>query len=254
MRFASIGSGSRGNGTLVQWRDTTLLVDCGFSAREVEARLARLKLAPRDLDAILVTHEHGDHISGVGVLARKYKIPVWMTVGTAMQFNGGALPELQHFNGHGRFEIKDIEVEPFTVPHDAREPCQFVFHNGVHRLALLTDTGSITPHIVDMVEGCDGFLLECNHDPSLLQAGPYPRSLKQRVGGRLGHLSNRQAAELLQQMDASRLQHIVAMHLSEQNNTVNLAREALAGALDCEQDWIGIAEQENGFAWRELRQ
>jgi phosphoribosyl 1,2-cyclic phosphodiesterase len=254
MRFASIGSGSRGNGTLVQWRDTTLLVDCGFSAREMEARLARLDMSPRDLDAILVTHEHGDHVSGVGVLARKYDIPVWMTVGTATQFSGGTLPVLQHFHGHGRFEIKDIEVEPFTVPHDAREPCQFVFHNGLHRLALLTDTGSITPHIIEMVDGCDGFLLECNHDPSLLQAGPYPRSLKQRVAGRMGHLSNRQAAELLQQMDASRLQHIVAMHLSEQNNTVNLAREALAGALDCEQDWIGIAEQENGFAWRELRQ
>ena len=254
MRFASIGSGSRGNGTLVQWRDTTLLVDCGFSAREVEARLARLKVAPQDLDAILVTHEHGDHVSGVGVLARKYNIPVWMTVGTAMQFSGGTLPALQHFHGHDRFEIGDIEVAPFTVPHDAREPCQFVFHNGLHRLALLTDTGSITPHIVEMVDGCDAFLLECNHDPGLLQVGPYPPSLKQRVGGRLGHLSNRQAAELLQQMDVSRLQHIIAMHLSEKNNTVALAREALGGALDCEQDWIGIAEQENGFAWRELRQ
>jgi phosphoribosyl 1,2-cyclic phosphodiesterase len=254
MRFASLGSGSRGNGTLVQWRGTNVLVDCGFSAREAEARLARLQLAPGELDAILVTHEHGDHISGVGVLARKHDIPVWMTVGTAMQFNGGTLPELLHFNGHERFAIKDIEVEPFTVPHDAREPCQFVFHNGVHRLALLTDTGSITPHIVEMVDGCDGFLLECNHDPSLLQAGPYPASLKQRVGGRLGHLSNRQAGELLRQMDSSGLQHIVAMHLSEQNNTVNLARESLAEALDCEQDWIGIAEQENGFAWRELRQ
>jgi len=254
MRFASLGSGSRGNGTLVHWLDTTLLVDCGFSAREVEARLAALSLSPHSLDAILVTHEHGDHVSGVGVLARKYRIPVWMTVGTAMQFSGGTLPELRHFHGHEGFEIGDIGVLPFTVPHDAREPCQFIFHNGVHRLALLTDTGSITPHIVEMVDGCDGFLLECNHDPSLLQAGPYPRSLKQRVGGRLGHLSNGQAADLLAQMDSSRLQHIIAMHLSEQNNTVNLAREALARALDCNQEWIGIAEQQTGFAWRELRQ
>lgn len=254
MRFASLGSGSRGNASLVQWRDTTILVDCGFSAREVELRLARLDLSPADLDAILVTHEHGDHISGVGVLARKHKIPVWMTVGTTMQFNGGRLPELHHFHGHDRFSIRDIEVEPYTVPHDAREPCQFVFHNGMHRLALLTDTGSITPHIIDTVSACDGFLLECNHDPSLLQAGPYPSSLKHRVGGRLGHLSNGQAGELLRQMDSSRLQHVIAMHLSEQNNTVGLAREALAEALNCEQDWIGIADQETGFAWRELRQ
>lgn len=252
MRFASIGSGSRGNGTLIQWKETTILVDCGFSAKETEARLARLKLEPAQLDAILVTHEHGDHISGVGVLARKYKIPVWMTVGTSLQFNGGTLPRLEHFNGHDAFAIKDLEIAPYTVPHDAREPCQFVFRNGEHSLALLTDVGSITPHIIEMVDACDGFLLECNHDPEMLRNGPYPHSLKQRVAGRLGHLSNEQAAELVRHMDHSRLQHLVAMHLSDQNNHIDLVRERLAAALDCSQEWIGIADQEQGLAWREL--
>ncbi|MBD3671715.1 MAG: MBL fold metallo-hydrolase [Gammaproteobacteria bacterium] len=252
MRFASIGSGSRGNGTVIQWQDTTLLVDCGFSAREVETRLASLQLTPADIDAILVTHEHGDHVSGVGVLARKHDIPVWMTVGTSLQFNGGTLPSLQHFSGHESFAIRDIEIVPYTVPHDAREPCQFVFRNGVHSLALLTDVGNITPHIVEMVDGVDGFLLECNHDLQMLQNGPYPTSLKQRVAGRLGHLSNDQAAELLMRMDHSRLQHLVAMHLSDQNNQADLVSHCMAQALDCESHWIGIADQETGFSWREL--
>lgn len=253
MRFASIGSGSRGNANLVQWRDTLIMVDCGFSAKEVDARLARIGLSGTQLSGIVVTHEHADHISGVGVLARKYQLPVWMTVGTAQKFRGGKLPQLNYYHGHESFTIGDIRIQPFTVPHDAREPCQLVFENGQHKLAILTDVGSITPHIVEMLDACDGLMLECNHDREMLARGPYPESLKQRVAGRMGHLSNEQAAELLAQMDHSRLQHLVAMHLSEQNNSESLARDTLCEVLDCEQDWIGIADQEQGFTWRELR-
>lgn len=252
MRFASIGSGSKGNATLVQWQDTLIMVDCGFSAKEVDARLARIGLSGKQLSGIVVTHEHGDHISGVGVLARKYQLPVWMTVGTAKKFRGGKLPELNYYHGHESFSIGEITIQPFTVPHDAREPCQLVFENGQHKLGILTDVGSITPHIIEMLDACDALMLECNHDVEMLARGPYPLSLKERVGGRLGHLSNKQAAELLLQMDHSRLQHLVAMHLSEQNNSETLARGALCEVLNCEQDWIAIANQEHGFSWREL--
>ncbi|MBD3609557.1 MAG: MBL fold metallo-hydrolase [Gammaproteobacteria bacterium] len=252
MRFASIGSGSRGNATVVQWRDTTILIDCGFSAKELKSRLQPLELEPADIDGILVTHEHGDHISGVGVSARKYDIPVWMTVGTAHVFNGGKLPSLHRFHAHDTFEIGDLQVLPYTVPHDAREPCQFVIQSDAHKLAILTDAGSITPHIIEMLDGCDGLLLECNHDPHMLAIGPYPPSLKTRVGGRLGHLSNQQAGALLEQIDTSRLQHLIAMHISEKNNQEQLARDILSQAMGCDPEWIGIADQQLGFTWREL--
>ena len=252
MRFASIGSGSRGNGTLVELENTLVLIDCGFTIAEVERRMARLGKTPADLSAIVVTHEHGDHIKGVGPLARRYKIPVWMTHGTARHERIGTLPELNYFNSHECFVIEDLELSPYPVPHDAREPAQFVLGDGQHRLGILTDVGCWTPHIEQQLSACDALLLECNHDRDMLYQGSYPYSLKQRVGGRHGHLSNAQAAELLARLDNSRLQHLVAAHLSEENNQPALAQDALAGVLDCEADWIAIADQEQGLDWREV--
>ena len=150
------------------------------------------------------------------------------------------------------FQVGDLLVQPFPVPHDAREPCQFTLQAGNRRLGLLTDTGYITPHIVASLGACDALLLECNHDAAMLASGPYSRSLQQRVGGPLGHLSNVQAAGLLAQLDTSRLQHLVAAHLSDKNNQPALARTALAAAMDCEPDWIGIADQEGGMDWRTI--
>lgn len=250
MQFASLGSGSRGNATLIGAGDTLVLVDCGFSCKETERRMARLDRSPEQLSAVLVTHEHGDHIRGVPVLARKYGLPVWLTRGTHLLLQDDGSLDIHYIDGNSRQALGDLEVHPYTVPHDAREPCQFVFTDGAHRLGVLTDTGRVTAHIRASLDACDALLLECNHDTVMLENGPYSSHLKQRVGGPLGHLSNSQSAALLSEIDTSRLQHIVAAHLSEQNNQPDLAREALATALDCEPGWIGVAGQENGFDWR----
>jgi len=252
VRFASLGSGSKGNATLISNNATCLLMDNGFSIKETERRLARLGLEADRLTAILVTHEHGDHIRGVGPLARKYGIPVWTTRGTASHPGLGELPVLYNIDVHQPLALGDIEVQPFPVPHDAREPCQFVFGDGAKRLGVLTDTGSTTTHIVEQLSGCDALMLECNHDMAMLMNGSYPESLKARVGGRFGHLSNEQAAELLAQLDTQRLQHLVAAHLSEQNNTSELACFALSTVLNCEPDWITVAQQDSGLSWREI--
>lgn len=252
MRFASLGSGSRGNATLVQAGATTLMVDCGFSLSETEARLARLGVEPGSLAAILVTHEHSDHASGVARFASRHGIPIRCTTGTRSACLKLGFDPAEPFDGSSAFLVGDIQVTPVTVPHDAREPVQFLFDGGAHRFGLLTDVGSLTPHIRRMFSGCAGLLLECNHDRAMLEDGPYPVSLKARVGGPLGHLSNDQAADLLRSIDKQWLQHLVAAHLSEKNNTPTLARAALAEAMDCDLDWIGIADQEMGFEWREI--
>ncbi len=252
MRFASIGSGSRGNATVINHKQTTVLVDCGFSAREVEKRIQQLKIEPSELAAILVTHEHADHISGVRVLARKYNLPVYATAGTAGSLSADMAALIQPISCHESFDVGELHVTPFPVPHDAREPSQFVFDDGQRRLGLLTDVGSITPLIEETLSGCDALMLEANHDLDMLQKGVYPEHLKQRVGGRLGHLNNVQSASLLKKIDTSRLQHLVAMHISEKNNAVDIVTPLLAEAMNCEQDWITIAEQEHGFDWREL--
>ena len=250
MRFASLGSGSRGNATLVEADSTLVMVDCGFSCRETERRLLQRGVSPADLSAILVTHEHGDHVRGVPLLARKYDLPVWMTRGTRRMLKDDRLPCVHHFDGHSGFTIGALQVQPFTVPHDACEPCQFAFEYQQLRLGVLTDTGWMTPHILASLQDCDALLLECNHDTGMLAAGPYSDALKARVGGSLGHLSNAQAGHLLAQLDTSRLQHLVAAHLSDKNNRPALAQAALAGVLACEPDWIGVADQEQGLDWR----
>ena len=254
MRFASIGSGSEGNGLLVEAGHTRILIDCGFGVRDTVARLARLGVTPESLTAILVTHEHNDHAGGVPAFAGKYDIPVWLTFGTIFEvgdrFDG--IAQIYGFDSHDVFRIGDLEIHPFPVPHDAREPVQFVVSDGQHRLGLLTDIGGSTPYVQASLTGCSALVLECNHDRELLATSDYPHSLKNRIAGRFGHLHNEAAAALLAALDTSRLQHIVAAHLSRQNNTPAKARAALAGALRCAEDWIGIADQAEGFGWRAL--
>jgi len=254
VRFASIGSGSEGNGLLVEAGNTRILIDCGFGVRDTVARLARLGVTPESLTAILVTHEHNDHAGGVPAFAGKYDIPVWLTFGTIFEvgdrFDG--IAQIFGFDSHDVFRIGDLEIHPFPVPHDAREPVQFVVSDGQHRLGLLTDIGGSTPYVQASLTGCSALVLECNHDRELLATSDYPHSLKNRIAGRFGHLHNEAAAALLAALDTSRLQHIVAAHLSRQNNTPAKARAALAGALRCAEDWIGIADQAEGFGWRAL--
>lgn len=255
MRIASLGSGSRGNATLVEVDQTLLLIDNGFSLQETHRRLAKLDKHPEDISAILVTHEHGDHIAGVGRLARKYKIPVWLTEGSrkAAEQTLADVSTQNIFNCHEVFTVDAVQIQPVIVPHDAREPSQFVFTDGKVRLGLLTDTGSITPHIISMLSHCHGLIIESNHDDQMLEQSPYPAYLKQRISGRLGHLGNHQAADLLTQINTGKLVQLIAAHLSELNNTPEQVRHCLAAALNCEKEWIGIADQEQGFAWRDIQ-
>lgn len=254
MRFACLGSGSEGNALVVEVGTTRVLLDCGFSTKETVSRLGRLGLVPEDLQGIVVTHEHSDHIGGVTRFANKFKLPVWLTHGSMSYLaNLDQLPlDTRVIDSHASFMVDDLCIEPFPVPHDAREPIQFVFSNGQYRLGVLTDTGMITPHITQMLSGCDGLVLECNHDRDLLANGNYPPSLKERVSGRFGHLDNLDAADLLRGMDTSKMQHIIAAHLSQKNNRPELAQCALAAALNCPEDFIGIAGQIDGFPWRQF--
>ncbi|MBB3048062.1 phosphoribosyl 1,2-cyclic phosphodiesterase [Litorivivens lipolytica] len=248
MRFASLGSGSRGNGTLVESNNTCLLIDCGFTIKDTERRLARLGRRVDELNGILVTHEHSDHIKGVGPLARKYNLPVFASHGTALYEGLGNVAVLNEVNTHGTFTVGDIEVSAVAVPHDAREPCQYVFAHRDRRLGLLTDLGSITPFVVEQYRQCDALVLEFNHDIDMLAMGPYPPSLKRRVGGDWGHLNNRQAAQLLSMVEQARLQHVVMAHISEKNNTVALAEAALQTVLERSEAAIS-ADQDGGFDW-----
>jgi len=254
MRFASLGSGSRGNALVVEAGSTRILLDCGFGLAETASRLGRLDLTLESLSAIVVTHEHEDHIGGVARLARHHSIPVWLTYGTLSGFEAifADICNLQVIDNYRSFAIGDLQVDPFPVPHDAREPAQYVFSDGMHRLGVLTDTGCSTPHIEAMLSGCDALVLECNHDPEMLRMSSYPQRLRERIAGRYGHLDNGAAAKLLAGLDTGRLKHLVAAHLSQENNRPELARAALAGAIGCEPGWVDIADQEVGLGWRAL--
>ena len=253
MRFASLGSGSRGNALLVEAGNTRLLVDAGFGPREMSRRLERLGLTADAVDAVLVTHEHSDHIGGVFACARRFGWAVLLTHGTlAACADTGADTRITIIDSHESASVGDICVHPFPVPHDAREPVQFTLADGARRLGVLTDAGHVTPHMVAMLEACDALVLECNHDTAMLEQGRYPQALKRRIGGPWGHLDNAAAASLLSQIGAEKLQHVVAAHLSEENNSPALAQAALSAVLGCTQDWIGIATQDEGFSWREI--
>jgi phosphoribosyl 1,2-cyclic phosphodiesterase len=252
IRFAALGSGSRGNCLVVCAGGTRVMVDCGFSVSETARRLARLSLTPQDIDAVLVTHEHTDHIGSAAAFSRRYRKPVWLTAGTLEVLRDTGFHATRIFHAHEHLAIGDLYIEPYPVPHDAREPCQFLFSDGNRRLGLLTDAGSVTPHMRRTLDGCDALLLECNHDRDMLSAGPYPESLKRRVGGERGHLGNHQAEAMLAGLDTSRLRHVIGMHLSEKNNTETLALESLSRALGCTPDWVDVARQDEGFGWREV--
>jgi len=254
MRFACLGSGSQGNSLVIEVAKTRLLLDCGFTLKEVIARLSRLGLQPDMVDGIIITHEHEDHIGGVERFARRFDVPVWLTHGTlrgAMK-TFSTLPRINIIDSHQRFSIGDIDIQPYPVPHDAHEPTQFIFGDGAFRLGVLTDTGCSTTHIETVLSRCHALVLECNHDAQLLASSNYPQSLKQRIGGRLGHLENTTSAKLLANLDCSLLQHLIVAHLSRINNTPKLAQSAISNAIQCELDWVGVADQDLGFDWRQL--
>ncbi len=257
IRFRSLGSGSSGNATLVETvgpgRTTRVLIDCGFTQRELAQRLAVDGLDAEDLDAIFVTHEHGDHVGCAVALARRHGIALWTSRGTWRAIGEPDLPGLLHHARDGEaIDLGGLQLHPYTVPHDAAEPLQLRCSDGASQLGILTDAGSITPHVVAQLQACDALLIECNHDAELLSASRYPPSLKARIGGRYGHLCNDTAAQILAACAHGGLLHVVAAHLSEQNNRPELARDALAGACGRRGADIVVAHPQTGFDWLAL--
>lgn len=253
MRFALAASGSRGNATLIQAGGTTVMVDCGLTLKDCEFRLQRLGLGLEDIDALLITHEHSDHITGALRLSQRCGLFPWASAGTRDAGLRKRLPEAtQVFDSHAPFAIGDLEVTPVIVPHDAAEPTQFVFSDGNRRVAVVTDLGHSTPYLEQVLNGVDAMVLESNHDEQMLAIGHYPARLKRRIAGEYGHLSNAQTAALLKSIDVSCLQRLALAHLSEQNNTPELARSSAVAALGCEPDWVCIADQDRGLEWQSL--
>jgi len=255
LRFASLASGSKGNCLVADADGTRVLVDCGLNLRDTERRLARLGLQPGDISALLTTHEHGDHAHGVFDFAAAHGITVYLTYGTmtALKAEGRVTEGVRmvFVNGRESFFIDGLQVAPFTVPHDAREPVQYVLSDGERRLGVLTDIGAPTAHVAQVLSGLSALVLETNYDRDLLWNGGYPRWLKQRIAGPFGHLDNEDSARLLGALDRSKLKHLIGAHLSQQNNKPELARAALARAMNCEESWIQLATQDGGFDWRE---
>jgi phosphoribosyl 1,2-cyclic phosphodiesterase len=256
VRFASLASGSSGNCLVAEADRTVVLIDCGLSLTETERRLARLGLEPAQVSAILVTHEHSDHAAGSFEFAAAHRVTVYLTHGTlaALKAEGKALDGVccSMVNGRQSYFIDGMQLTPFTVPHDAREPVQYVLSDGAARLGVITDIGISTPHVEKMLSGLDALVLECNYDHDLLWNGGYPRWLKERIAGPFGHLDNRESERLLSAVDRSKLKHVIGAHLSQQNNRPQLARAALARALGCAESWVSLATQDGGFDWRTI--
>ena len=256
LRFALLASGSRGNCLVADADGTRVLIDCGLALTDTERRLARLELEPRDIAGILLTHEHGDHACGAFEFAAAHHIPVYLTYGTlqAMKAEGKVFDGVGVviINARQSFIVEGMLVQPFTVPHDAREPVQFVLSDGAARLGVLTDIGVSTAHVEEVLCGLGALVLECNYDAEMLWAGEYPKWLKERIAGPFGHLDNRESEKLLGALEHSKLKHVIGAHLSQQNNRPQLARAALARAMGCEESWIGLATQDDGLGWRGL--
>lgn len=259
LRFKSLGSGSAGNATLVEAHSgviganqpiTRLLVDCGFGPRVLETKLAQLGVQPSQIDAIFVTHEHSDHVGGAAAFSRRYNTPVWMSQGTWEGARQPALDERLHIAVDGTpIDLGEMQLTPFAVPHDAQEPLQLSCSDGQRQLGILTDLGHATESVLHYLSHCHALLLEFNHDSDLLQKGGYPAFLKKRVGGSLGHLSNVDAAQIATHVNHAGLGHVVAAHLSQQNNRPALVRDALSAALGRLPHEVAIASQATGCDW-----
>jgi phosphoribosyl 1,2-cyclic phosphodiesterase len=249
MRCTVLASGSKGNSVVLEGVSSTILIDAGLSAKELLVRMERAGIDPGRIDALLVTHEHGDHTRGIDVLARKLAIPVHATEGTLADFllhRRTSTKPLVHHTCRDReeFRIGDFIIEPFATSHDAAEPCGFIIREGDLRFGYCTDTGIITPHVHDLLRTCDGIVLESNHCPEMLKNGPYPESLKRRIRSKRGHLSNPDAAACLRDFGRD-VPRVILAHLSETNNTIDkamgTAREGLG--LFYETERVTVATQ-----------
>ena len=256
LRFRSLASGSSGNATLIEGSDglhrTRVLVDCGLGLRQLIARLAVEGIGPADLDGIFITHEHGDHIGCAPMLVARYGVPLWTSAGTAQYAAFAGLESALNLVRDGQvFAIGGLQLHPFTVPHDAREPLQLRCTDGDRVLGLMTDIGHVTGHALAALAGCNALVLESNHDVELLAQSRYPDFLKRRVGGQHGHLSNVQAAAALGALHHDRLNTVVAAHLSERNNRPELVSRAFAAVLGCGEADVLLAER-HGRGWLDV--
>lgn len=258
MRVAVLGSGSRGNAVVVEAGGERLLVDAGFSCREIEKRLARVGVSAESLSAVVVTHEHRDHVRGADRLARRWRLPIYATGGTlehAYGLSDEALALARRLDSGVPVEISGFVVEPFAIPHDAAEPVGLVVTapDGC-RLGLAGDLGSRSRLAWARLAELDVLLLETNHDLDMLRTGPYPWVLKQRIAGRHGHLSNRDAADGLAELLCDRLRWVVCYHLSQTNNLPHLAAEEVATALDREGSpaVVAVGDQDVPGEWIEV--
>ena len=272
LRFKNLSSGSTGNATLVEAtggvaaNTTRLLVDCGLGLQRLMAALDLADVRPSQIDAIFITHEHGDHLGCVVQFASRYSIPVWASNGThaalkdmrlrqkAKQTNQTQLaPDFDDLVRIAQdtcpVDLGELQFNPFTVPHDAREPLQLSCTDGIAKLGILTDLGHASPHVLEQLMQCHALLLECNHDTDMLAHSSYPPFLKSRVGGDFGHLSNTAAAEILAALQHDGLRHVAAAHLSQQNNKAELAQSSLSGVLGCLPTEIMIAQPDLGTPW-----
>jgi len=228
-----LASGSSGNSVLVETQQGGVLVDCGLSGAEAERRMTKAGCSPAHLDAIVVSHEHTDHIQGVGILARRFGLPVYISSATLAACNGhlDRGVETVAFEPGREFFIKSLLVRPFSIPHDAADPVGFTFRQGNVKAGVATDIGFATALAVRHLAACNLLVLEANHDPEMLARGPYPWELKRRIRGRMGHLSNDEAGRLLEKVMHDDLEGVVLAHLSDKNNSPALARKAAEAVL-----------------------
>ena len=241
-----LASGSKGNAIYISDGLTTLLVDAGLSGIEIERRLKAHDLDPKEIDAMIVSHEHSDHIRGVGILSRRYGLPVYLSEKTGREAGQiiGKIKEMRSFNCGEAFNVNTLDIHPFSIAHDAEDPAGFTISCNGRKIGIATDLGIATAMVKQNLMGCDLLILEANHDPEMLMNGPYPWPLKQRIKGRTGHLSNRDSGELLSELKHDKLQHVILAHLSETNNTPDKALEEVGPALEGCQARLHVATQD----------
>jgi len=240
-----LASGSRGNSIYISNGNTSVIIDAGLSGIEIERRMKIRNLDIKGIDAIVVSHEHSDHIQGVGILARRYQLPVYISSQTfdtaAAQL--GAMKHINHFSCGTEFSISDLKVRPFSISHDASDPAGFTIRSNGHKIGIATDLGIATAMVRQHLKDCCCLILEANHDISMLEYGPYPWSVKQRVKGRTGHLSNESSRELLMDVMHEQMSHVVLAHLSETNNTPEKALQVVTEHLPDTRLKVSVAAQ-----------
>lgn len=249
LEVASLGSGSSGNATLVRSTKTSLLIDCGFTLKETLKRMATLGVAPSDLTAVLISHEHSDHVKGIGPLSRKFGVPIYLTHGTFRRLKDNRLLAYELFHAHAPFTLGDIEVDPFPTAHDAAESCQFVLRKDNISFAVATDMGVCPPFVLGKLAGVNGVLIECNYDDDMLRNGPYPPSLQHRIRGQFGHLGNSQAGPVVRAIDHPSLETILLGHLSEKNNTEQCALDAVLASVVRNPERVEVLTQHAASRW-----